>query len=295
MDITLIRHGQSEANVSGRWQGQGDSPLTEHGEAQARSLGERLTTAPVDAVFASDLTRAQQTAKALGRELTLLPQWREIDVGAWEGLTRAEVAAQFSEEAARLAEGATDVPVGGGESWEDVKTRAVAALSELHAAHEGKKVWVVSHGGLITALTANLLGISMRMPRRLGKVVNTAMTTLRLRGHQPELIRFNDTLHLPKVGEAHGTEVDRLWLRAHRDAASRVVGEPVDAPLLKRLSKDAPEDGLPISPDELRSVIAQILGCEPSRVAPPDVGAAAMLSLDDALPRLGALIPPEAP
>ncbi|MEZ4252464.1 MAG: histidine phosphatase family protein [Polyangiales bacterium] len=84
LEITLVRHGQSESNVSGRWQGHGDSALSPHGREQAMSLASRFARegARFDRWVASDLSRAHDTGKAsagrLGAKLEVDPAWREI-------------------------------------------------------------------------------------------------------------------------------------------------------------------------------------------------------------------------
>ena len=94
MQLTLVRHGQSTSNKSGRWQGQGDCPLSDLGRAQARALASRLHDQVFDRIVASDLARAADTARALARAVATDPAWREIDLGRWEGLTRQEVASR---------------------------------------------------------------------------------------------------------------------------------------------------------------------------------------------------------
>lgn len=95
-----MRHAESTSNVLRRWQGQGDAPLSPYGEAQMAALAARVTERlragwRVDEVVASDLTRAARTGRASFESLAIDAMWREADVGAWEGLTRAEVAERF--------------------------------------------------------------------------------------------------------------------------------------------------------------------------------------------------------
>ncbi|MBX3248849.1 MAG: histidine phosphatase family protein [Myxococcales bacterium] len=201
VEITLVRHGQSESNVTGRWQGQGDSALSEHGREQAFSLAARLVRegAAFDRWLSSDLQRAHDTGLAsaarLGATLEVDPTWREIDVGAWEGLTNAEVEARFPEELAAISKG-EQVPVGGGESWADLAARAHRAFEALRGSmRPGERAVVFTHGGVIAALLTTLLGVRRR-PRALGNVTNTGVTTIRFEANAPLLVRFNDHLHL---------------------------------------------------------------------------------------------------
>lgn len=202
VEITLIRHGQSESNVRGRWQGQGDSALSEHGREQAFALATRLARegGVFDRWVTSDLQRAHDTGAAsaarVGAKLEIVKAWREIDVGAWEGLTNDEVQARFPEELAAIANG-EHVPIGGrGESWADLAARAFGAFDALRASlRPGERAVVFTHGGVIAALLTTLLGVRRR-PRALGNVTNTGVTTLRFEASTPLLVRFNDHLHL---------------------------------------------------------------------------------------------------
>ena len=91
----LIRHAESTWNAAGRWQGQADPPLSELGRRQALQLARELAVEPVDCVIASDLARANETAAILaevwGLGARLDPRLRELDVGAWAGLTREQI------------------------------------------------------------------------------------------------------------------------------------------------------------------------------------------------------------
>ena len=228
MKLTLIRHGESEANVSGRWQGQGDSLLSSRGRDQASALARRLIHHEFDRIVASDLSRARDTAKALDRPFTTDDRWREINVGEWEGLTRAEVAERFPEEIIQLKRGATNVRVGGGESWDDLRQRVHGAFDALRAAHAEENVLLVSHGGAITTLIAQLLGISTKPPRPLGRLANTGISTLRVKDGTVRLAAFNDTGHESPCSE---------WAREKRNNGSSVLTLVSVAPT------PAPRDG----------------------------------------------------
>lgn len=171
--VLLVRHGQSEWNAAGRWQGQADPPLSDLGRRQARSATASLGT--VDAVFASDLRRASETALIIAGELGVGPvvidaDLRERDAGEWSGLTRAEIEAQWpgyldppADEHAGF--GPSPPPEAGGwqprrpPSWEpdeSVLVRALAALRRMHGAVGDGDVLAVTHGGLIYVLEDHL-------------------------------------------------------------------------------------------------------------------------------------------
>src|SRR5688572_30474192 len=99
--ILLIRHGETEWNRNGRWQGHADIPLSQAGREQAQALAQRLVSegAFFDHLYASDLCRAFETAQVVGRALNIpvhpFSPLREINVGSWSGLTRAEIIERF--------------------------------------------------------------------------------------------------------------------------------------------------------------------------------------------------------
>ena len=201
MRVTLIRHGESLSNIAGRWQGQGDSPLSERGLEQARALGHRLRSVPFDHIICSDLTRAVQTATALNRDFERDPQWRELDIGVWEGLTRAEVAQRYPHELAALVDDLS-LPMGGGESWHDLDARVGRALDELRTRFtDGSHIAIVCHGGVIMTLISARLGVLDRQPRALGRVLNTAICTIEISSKHTRLLRYNDALHWPQISE----------------------------------------------------------------------------------------------
>ncbi|MEM6962549.1 MAG: histidine phosphatase family protein [Myxococcota bacterium] len=196
MRLTLVRHAESESNRLGRYQGQGDCPLSAHGRAQAAALGARLRDAPFDLVVSSDLTRAKETAEALGAPLELDPAWREIHIGRWEGLSREEVDERYPDEVQALRSGRRDAAVGGGESWLDVQARVLEAVALLRRrmGDEGR-VLVFAHGGVLHTLVAYSMGVLETSARPLGRLLNTSMCELHWQ-HEPVLVRYNDADHI---------------------------------------------------------------------------------------------------
>ena len=147
--ILLIRHGQSEWNAVGRWQGQEDPPLTSLGRVQARRASGSI--GGIDAVWASTLQRAFETGLILSEELGIgpvvgEPALMERDAGQWQGLTRAEVEVHSP----GFLDGGRRPP--GWESDEDLLARALPALGGVVEAHPGGEIAVVTHGGLIYAV-----------------------------------------------------------------------------------------------------------------------------------------------
>ena len=157
--ILLARHGETDWNRIGRWQGHADPPLNATGRRQAAELAERLARDGIVAIYASDLQRASETARVVGTRLGLGvvedAELREIDVGSWSGLTRAEVAKRFPDGFARWQAG----DIGhDGEAREQLTARVVAAVERIAGAHEGATVLVVTHGGAIRALRRHAAG-----------------------------------------------------------------------------------------------------------------------------------------
>jgi len=168
--ILLARHGETDWNREGRFQGHADPPLNATGRAQAAELAAELKAVGIAAVYSSPLRRALETAQAVAAEHGLDPvavdALREVDVGSWQGLTRVEIETQFPEQFARWLD--YDQGWEDGESYEEMGRRAVAALLELALAHEGERVLAVTHGGPIRAAFAFADGSSHADARRLG-------------------------------------------------------------------------------------------------------------------------------
>src|SRR5215203_650170 len=177
--ILLARHGETDWNAVGRWQGHTDRALTERGRRQAVELAERLANDAIDAVYSSDLLRAVETAepvaKRLGLPLQTLPELREVDVGTWAGLTRDEVAERFPDGFRRWSEWQTGWE--DGETYDEMGERVVGAILRLAGEHPGERILVVSHGGAIRALHAAAAGIDIATFRQLRQVVENARVT----------------------------------------------------------------------------------------------------------------------
>lgn len=215
IELTLVRHGESTYNVTGTWQGHGDAPLSELGKQQAARVGERLRGERFDKVVSSDLARAHQTALATGHPVDVRKEWREIDVGRWEGLTRAEVAERYPDEV-RAAMHGDHVKIGGAESWADLSARVEAAmLTLLREVHPGARVAVFAHGGVIASLVSGVLGLREHRPRPIGRISNTAISRLHVFLDDAQqavtharLLAFNDASHAFSV-PAWASEMQR--------------------------------------------------------------------------------------
>ena len=196
----LWRHGQTTWNAESRFQGQTDIPLDETGEAQAEYAARRLATLRPDAIFASDLSRALQTAAPLSR-LTGLPvvpdkQLRERSGGDWEGLTDAEIRERYP------AERATWNPPNG-EPTAVVAERVGAALARIaDTLGEGELAVVVSHGAALRLGMERLLGLPALGVSVLGPLANCSWSVLSQTGTHWRLLEYNaGTLPEPVIGD----------------------------------------------------------------------------------------------
>ncbi len=194
--ILLVRHGRSEANEAGVWQGQGDSPLADVGADQAKALAQRLDHLSPAKVISSNLRRAAATAEALGWEVAVDPGWKEMDLGTWEGATFEEALESHPETLKAIRDGE---PLRFGETGEtipDFEERILAVFDDLaENLNAGDTAVVVTHGGAIDAVAARFLG---RVPGRRAYpiVTNTSLTEI-VRGRRGwRIVRFNDALHL---------------------------------------------------------------------------------------------------
>ncbi len=146
--ILLARHGETNWNAERRVQGHTDQPLNEAGIAQARALADELSGERLDAVYASDLARALDTARAVAepRGLSIVPvvALRERNFGTWEGLLDKEILERFPE--------AHTGPWGDDETPEQLDERVMAALRRIAASHPDGRVLVVTHGGPVRAV-----------------------------------------------------------------------------------------------------------------------------------------------
>lgn len=196
--LTIVRHGQTSANLEGVWHGSTNTPLTPHGRRQAQAVGAHIDAhlRPVTHVYASPLERALHTAEAIADPLGLAPRVDpalvEYDLGDWEGLSFHHL---FEEK--KLFHHMRSDPhfrPHGGESPLQVGDRLAGALRRISDAHPGERVVVVTHGGAMSIAFGVLLEGDYSRWDRMMK--NCAISELRL-GPRPELMRFNFVDHLP--------------------------------------------------------------------------------------------------
>jgi probable phosphoglycerate mutase len=149
--LLLVRHGETDWNREGRWQGHADVPLNELGRAQARELAQWMAGETIDVIVSSDLKRAHETALILAEAkrlpVTTDPGLREIDVGRWSGLTPDEIARCFP--------GMTHHD---GETNEQHLARVIDAFRRIVGEHAGKRILIVSHGKTLRVIRRHAAG-----------------------------------------------------------------------------------------------------------------------------------------
>lgn len=198
--VYLIRHGEAEGNCYRRCHGHYDSAVTGNGYRQLAALAKRMESVPLDAAYTSDLTRTRTTALAITRTHTLPlrpdPRLREVGVGVWEDRTWAWLARFDTERLIAFNTDAQRWRVEGGETMEQVRSRMLAALHGIIAAHPKQSVAVISHGMALRALIGTLRGLTLPEIDKTEHAENTAVTKLEADERGVRVIFSNDASHL---------------------------------------------------------------------------------------------------
>lgn len=161
--LILIRHGETDWNIEGRWQGQIDVVLNARGREQVEEMAEELAHSPeadgLAVIYSSDLARARQTALALSRQtglsLHLDKRLREIHQGEWQGLLVSEIQVRYADEFKKRKLNPLSVAPPGGETARQVQERVIQATEEILSNHRGETVAIVSHGFAIAVILAH--------------------------------------------------------------------------------------------------------------------------------------------
>lgn len=198
--ILAIRHGETDWNVDNRIQGQLDIGLNAEGRRQAARLARALRGGEsIDAIHASDLSRAQDTAAAIGqavdRPVALHPGLRERFFGDFQGQRFTEIEARWPEEAMRWRRREPDWAPPGGESLRAMRERVLDTVHALAAAHTGGLIVLVSHGGVLDLLYRAATGLDLQAPRT-WPMANTSVNRLLWTPQGLSLVGWADTSHL---------------------------------------------------------------------------------------------------
>ena len=206
-ELILIRHGQSTANASGVWQGRLDFPLSDTGREQAAHAGKALAATRVDAIYASPLSRAYETAELVAREAGFTGSVKqeqglvERAGGLLEGTTRDDRETRFPE----LVQKLSTLPeeerwsLVGAETDQEVLGRFDMAMSGIRSRHgAGSRILVVSHGGSMRAFLRELFGPDVLSDSQRAPNASITRFDWRTDGSDPHLIALATTDHLPR-------------------------------------------------------------------------------------------------
>jgi Fructose-2,6-bisphosphatase len=162
--LFLIRHGQTEGNVRGQYQGSLDVDMTEEGILQAKSAKQYLSKVNFSNIYSSPMKRAINTANIIaqdtGHEVRIMNDLRELDFGKWEGLKFDEINAMYKKDYQGWLDDPYNHPPSGGESFTELIARADKEIKKIVEENpDGSSVAIVSHGAVILALIVNWLNI----------------------------------------------------------------------------------------------------------------------------------------
>jgi len=195
----LVRHGETDWNASQRIQGHRDVPLNDRGLAQAEAVGRYFVGRHINALYCSDLVRAQQTARPIAGALNLQAMHnadlRERNYGRCEGLTREQLVTDYLEDAHALKARDPDYVLPGGESLNQHRQRIFTCLEQLIACHAGQTVVVVTHGGVLDLIYRHTTGMALDKPRNF-PIPNAGINLLTVNNGQWSIQLWAETTHL---------------------------------------------------------------------------------------------------
>ena len=197
--IIAVRHGETVWNAEMRMQGQLDTALSARGRWQVRRLGAALADEGIEAVFASDLARAVDTARAFagpaGLPIGTDAGLRERSFGVFQGRTYAEIDSRWPAEAARWRRHEPDFGPDGGETFRAFSERAVAAATRIAKGQRGRTVLIATHGGVLDCLYRAATRVDLDAPRT-WQLANAAINRLLYTAQGFTLVGWGDTAHL---------------------------------------------------------------------------------------------------
>lgn len=203
MRLIIVRHGESEWNRIGRYQGQSDAPLSDLGMRQAEALALRLCDEPFDAIFSSPLQRAAKTAEAIARfhpqvPIEQTPALLEIHHGDWQGLMAEEVIERYSEGLREWREHPTRAQMPNGESFSNILKRVLDLKDRLCADFGSRNVLVSTHDVVVKILVADALGMNMDRINRIW-VTNASISVIEYGNELPYLVSLSEACHLGRL------------------------------------------------------------------------------------------------
>lgn len=193
--VHWVRHGETDYNLNGRWQGTLDIPLNETGRRQAERVAEAFRSVPIACLYSSDLSRAYETAQRIaaprGLEIVKDARLREIALGKFQGLTRQEIASTYPLEYVYW-QNSDKYVVPNGESRLGLQARVMSFWDELLRTCVYEEVAIVTHGGTIRWML-NALAPQTILTR---SIENASITTLVRDGAAWHVTRLGDISHL---------------------------------------------------------------------------------------------------
>lgn len=199
MKLLLTRHGQTDWNIAGRYQGQSDIPLNQTGWSQAEGLAKRLSTETIHAIYSSDLSRAKDTAQAIAKfhqiEIQTDSRWRELSFGDWEGMNYKAMSAHSPDIFSKWMIDPQHISTPNGETLYELSERVKSTFDEIKNKHNDQTVLVVSHSGTLQALLVTLLSVDLNRYWQF-KISQASLSELNVFQDSVTLNLLNDTYHL---------------------------------------------------------------------------------------------------
>jgi len=199
LHLYIVRHGQTEWNLAGKFQGSQDSPLTELGKQQARQLGERLKGVTWDGIYASPQKRAHETAKLICPEekeqIILKDDLKEMCFGDWEGRHHENVAKEEPFQWEAFLQSPDTYVSSTGEDYQAVEARVLRALQEIVEKHPAGNVLIISHGIVVKLLMLHFEGRDLVTLWNPPEIRNTSLCKIALSEGQSEILLYSDTSH----------------------------------------------------------------------------------------------------
>ncbi|MGC4061283.1 MAG: histidine phosphatase family protein [Aquabacterium sp.] len=197
--LLVIRHGETAWNTEARIQGHIDIPLNDKGRWQAERAAQALMDEEIDAIYSSDLLRAQHTAQAIaqavGKPVHLDAALRERHFGRLEGKTPDEVAAQWPQESQRWRSREPSYGPEGGETLEGFYARCTEAITRLAERHPGQTVAIVAHGGVLDCFYRVANRVPLEAPRT-WKIDNASINRLLYSPEGFSMLAWGDNRHV---------------------------------------------------------------------------------------------------
>lgn len=200
--VLLVRHGRVVWNAKSAYAGWTDLPLDERGEYEATLVAKRLRSAPISGVYSSDLIRAMTTAETIASHHSLCvntdPNLREINYGEWEGLSVEDIETEYGRDFFKSwTNDPVNVRIPGGETFAELRDRAVPAVERIVKAHPGQTVVVVAHKSVNRVLMCSWLGLDVGCYKRIEQL-NVAINSVLFKGNRVVLETVNDVCHVTK-------------------------------------------------------------------------------------------------